>query len=752
MALALGGIVFAAGLALASAWLPEWQGAPSERLAVERFRELAAQAGVRLAPGEPRVVLRSGVLHPVHPALDGHEPQEFAALGAGLSVEVSQAGELPGSGGEPPEVPTTGELAVTIAPGGRPVRLAWDGPAPAGAEPWARLLLAPGERLGEGREVSFSTLSRRYFALAGSRPAQHLDLRNDPGEPLWIARGAGPVELAAGRLEGPKNTAFGCVLVAAVIAVAITFIVLLARRRLSVANGAVLAAVGLAAAVPPLVATPAAEDAVVVVLAAMVVAATWAAGESLLRAIDPRLTAALDGLRRGRLGPSEGTALLMGLSAGAALAGLGLAAEALAVRLPGAGPRAAAVELPAFDGLRPLGTALLVAAAVAFVLAAALRRLPAPAAVAVVAATLAALWTLLPDASPAPWPLAFVISAVALGGLAVLCRRHGTAALLAAALTAPLLPVAALAVFATRHAALVPWQLAAAAGLPLVLLASGLVGLSRAADPRPLPQPAFVHRLEEERRLRHELDLLARMQIGLLPKELPEVPGWDLAVRSLLATEAGGDLYDAFTDDAGRLWVAAGDVAGHGYSCSIAQAMVTAALASLVEPEATPAGVLRRIDGVLRAAGLERTFTTLVLLRLDPATGEGLLANAGHPYPLRLGPREVGEIREVPQPSLPLGQGPAREYADLPLVVAPDEALVLCSDGVFEAVGRDGAAYGYERPHAPLSAVAGHPAAEILEALLADWRRHAGAGTPADDTTVLVLKRQAAAQLERSVA
>src|SRR5579862_1687011 len=87
---------------------------------------------------------------------------------------------------------------------------------------------------------------------------------------------------------------------------------------------------------------------------------------------------------------------------------------------------------------------------------------------------------------------------------------------------------------------------------------------------------------------------------------------------------------------------------------------------------------------LLRTAAAARTFTSLALLRLDPATGEALFANAGHPYPLLAEPGKA--TREVALPGLPLGQGPPRRYLDLPLTLAPGAVLVLSSDGLFEAV------------------------------------------------------------------
>jgi sigma-B regulation protein RsbU (phosphoserine phosphatase) len=228
------------------------------------------------------------------------------------------------------------------------------------------------------------------------------------------------------------------------------------------------------------------------------------------------------------------------------------------------------------------------------------------------------------------------------------------------------------------------------------------------------------------------------MQIGLLPTEIPQIEGWEIAARSLLATEAGGDLYDFLLDDAGHLWIAAGDVAGHGYSCSIVHAMTTAALTSLVAPGRSPAEVLLGVDRVIRRGGTRRNFTSLALLRLDPATGEAVYANAGHPYPLAI---SGGEVSEIELPGLPLGQGPERTYQEIQLQVPPGGVLVFCSDGLFEAIDWNANPYGFDRPREVLRTLENRPAAEILDTLLADWRTHLKSEAPPDDTTILVVKR-----------
>jgi serine phosphatase RsbU (regulator of sigma subunit) len=75
--------------------------------------------------------------------------------------------------------------------------------------------------------------------------------------------------------------------------------------------------------------------------------------------------------------------------------------------------------------------------------------------------------------------------------------------------------------------------------------------------------------------------------------------------------------------------------------------------------------------------------------------------------------------------------------------VPPGGALVFCSDGLFEGTDPRDNAYGYDRPRELLRALGDRSAAEILEALFAGWRKHlATDGPPADDTTVLVVKRK----------
>ncbi|MFL6195798.1 MAG: PP2C family protein-serine/threonine phosphatase [Thermoanaerobaculia bacterium] len=754
LALAAGLAVFAAGALMAFAWLPQWRaGKPLDPDVYRReFRRLAERAGIPLESGTPVVVLMTDTGEGPYRAFGDGGAAWMEATRTGLLVRVRHPARLPG-------IANAGqEMRVEFSFDGKPWLISWENPNSPLFRPIGRgrfqslgdrfgdLLARPGEAPGppvEGTLTGSSSYRLRNLRAQDPPSRQNIMVGLTPPQSVFAVRAPGPAE-ANGPGENFRRTLVsGLLALPLVLAVLGLFLTLTLRARIDLLNGAVLAAVALVLSSPRwlfryLFANPWLTVAGLTLAApgrALAILLTWSAGESLLRAVQPDFTTSLDTLRRGRLGPRGGRALLVGWAAGAALAGGTLAVYALAAVLPGASPLRAGVTLPVFrlDG-SAITEALTLAAGILLAFALASRLLPArwaPWAAALLAGYALGPFQLL------PYPLELAAN-VALAGLLVeVCRRFGLTALLAAALTLFTLPAA---LFTGLYAAWMPGAFAVLAGASAAVVLLGFVGLARpeAVETVHIQPPAFMRRLAEERRVRHEVDLLARMQLGLLPQDMPRLPGYEIAARSVLASEAGGDLYDFLRDDAGGLWIAAGDVAGHGYSCAVAQAMVKAGLLSLAAPEETPAGVLRRLDKVLRGVAAEHSFTSLALIRLDPATGEARLANAGHPYPFLL---TGGRISEVELPGLPLGQGPHWPYADRDFTLPPGAVLTLCSDGLFEATDRNGNPYGFDRAREVLQAMGHRPALEIVDALLNDCRRHLGAEQPLDDVTVVVVKR-----------
>ncbi len=754
--LSLGALAFAAGLALAALWLPEWRSGPlPEKAAFVRLhRELAGRIGIRLEPGEPLLDLSTGSSDGTLEddlGLDGYGPEAWDdSIGRSVRIRVRQVGTLDSDR-------TKRELTIELSPSGQPRAVQWavpgwgrflpqEGPPAdhARIQRLAAAVLRPGETLGP---LTPSTLVGNPILLAeilGAPRPWHLQVQASSGGNVFLGRHPGSLEAGQSRIDRfPLSEFFWLVAlpVLRLLAVAGLFVVLLSKGRIDVVNGAILGALTLVASLLPGLAGAATSGEVVsAILGAGAVAlwvfVIWSAGESFLRAADPGFTTSLDALRAGRLGPRGGRSLLYGLSLGAGLAGLELAVRAVAARLPGAWPESAGVGLPVFSaGGTPFSKGIGLAGALVVVIAVIRRIVPpkyAPTA-AIVASAL-----LLGPLRLHPFPLELAGNLAVIAPLVLFGRRFGLTTVLTASLTSFLLPAAALSAW---HLSWLPGTFAATAGSLTVIAALGMIGLRRPeqVELERLKPPPFIRRLEEERRIRYEMGLLTRMQVGLLPVNLPQVEGWEIAARSVVATEAGGDLYDFVRDDAGRLWIAAGDVAGHGYSCAIIHAMTTAALASLITPERTPSEVLRLTDKVLRRATY-RNFASLALLLLDTDTGKALLSNAGHPYPLAL---SGGTVSEIEVSGLPLGQGPPRQYEDISIQIPPGGMLVFCSDGLFEAVDWNSSPYGFDRPQEILRTLEERSAAEVVDLLLQDWRKHLRSEAPPDDTTVVVIKRMA---------
>ncbi len=180
------------------------------------------------------------------------------------------------------------------------------------------------------------------------------------------------------------------------------------------------------------------------------------------------------------------------------------------------------------------------------------------------------------------------------------------------------------------------------------------------------------------------------LQRSILPDSLPRIPGLDLAVRYLPATEGanvGGDWYDAFPVDGGRIALVTGDVAGH----SIASASVMGQARSVVRAYAIdnphPGQVLRRTNIAL-ARLLPEALASVVFAVLDPAAGELTYANAGHPPPMLI--TAAGQAEYLDDTAgIVLGACADATYTTRIRRVSPGVGLFCYTDGLIEDRHRD---------------------------------------------------------------
>ena len=756
-----GALVLAAGAVAAFGILPEWQPlGVSAEAAVRSAREEMAAAGATLLA--PKAMVRNGVssseLERAYRRLGRSAPAWLARHGALASWVVAGDLRVPGVG--------TGKAEIALARDGTLRRVEFTtgnvfrvaaptGPAEGARDRFAKAVLARlarGEAIGTPAEFESGNAIIRVYPLGpgGDGPREVLTRVGPTTAIMVLARELSDPAVGA-RYE---KLTFRSLAIAIPIfgtlglLVLVLFGLLLSRRKLGFRIALGLGLLALAAMVlSGSLFELSGQSGFVLgfilagrLLMAVALVGYWAVAESLLRDTVPGFTTSLDALAIGRLSPRLGRAMLGGLGLGAAVAGLRLlfAAGVAAAGIAGVRPEAPSYVLPLFGGI---ANAFLEGpySAATLVLVAALFRFILPRERADVLGAVAYALFYSCSFVYAPWGAVLVLTLAEAALFLLAFRSLGLTGLLVAA-TAPALFRDLLAALRFPGELVLPMLLAAGALTALAWVGVAACRRPEREDEARLDAPDFVKRIESERRVKYEMDLLSRMQLALLPDRPPDVPGLQIAARTILATEAGGDLYEFLVDEEGSLWVAAGDVAGHGFSCGIQGAMVKACLLTLVKAGRQPGEILVEVDRVLRAANSGRLFTSLVLARIDPSTGRGVLANAGHPWPLLV---VEGRARELSTSGLPLGKGPARVYEETEFELPGAASLVLASDGLYEGPDRFDEPYGFERPKGVLERVGlwRRPAESILEALLGDWRTHVGEGEPADDTSVVVVRR-----------
>ena len=240
--------------------------------------------------------------------------------------------------------------------------------------------------------------------------------------------------------------------------------------------------------------------------------------------------------------------------------------------------------------------------------------------------------------------------------------------------------------------------------------------------------------------MRREMDLAARVQTELLPKETPRLKDLDVAGWSVPASVTGGDCYDLWTLEDGRLAMLVADAAGHGMAPAMVVAQVRSLVRALAEPGRPPADVLNRVNARLADDLSPSRFVTAVLAYLS-SDGDVDMASAGH-GPILCSPGAGQPLQELPSSGLPLviDSSPSVE-AMPPLHLGPGGQLVLLSDGIFEAMDAAGELLGIERVQSLLVGACDADALAQLnhvQRLVKEW---SGDGELRDDQTVVIARR-----------
>jgi len=251
--------------------------------------------------------------------------------------------------------------------------------------------------------------------------------------------------------------------------------------------------------------------------------------------------------------------------------------------------------------------------------------------------------------------------------------------------------------------------------------------------------------VEQERQLalmREQLRLARDIQLGLLPKEPPAIPGYDVAGLSIPAQEVGGDYFDFIPTLAGSWALCLGDVAGKGLPASLLMANLQATLRGQARFNEQPEVCVTWSNRLLHQCTDPEKFTTLFYGVLDPAAHELRFCNAGHERPLLL--RAGADVPEtLANGGMVLGILEDFPYTAGSVRLGPGDLLVIYSDGVTDATDSAERPFGVERLVGIMRDNRGQAAAALLNAVVAAVQAHARGTAQADDITLVAVRREA---------
>jgi serine phosphatase RsbU (regulator of sigma subunit)/ketosteroid isomerase-like protein len=252
--------------------------------------------------------------------------------------------------------------------------------------------------------------------------------------------------------------------------------------------------------------------------------------------------------------------------------------------------------------------------------------------------------------------------------------------------------------------------------------------------------PALEQQMRERERVEQELRVARHIQQASLPKEVPELEGWEIAPRYRPAREVGGDFYDFHPLADGRVGLVVGDATGKGVPAALVMSTTCGMLqlAAQALDTSSPGEILKQVNEALLARISLNMFVTCFYAILDPESGTLTYANAGHDLPyLR---RSDGDVEELRARGMPLGLMPGMGYEEKQTILEAGESALFYSDGLVEAHDPEGEMFSFPRLRA---LVAQHGEERALgDFLMEELYSFVGEGwEQEDDITLLTLRR-----------
>ncbi len=242
--------------------------------------------------------------------------------------------------------------------------------------------------------------------------------------------------------------------------------------------------------------------------------------------------------------------------------------------------------------------------------------------------------------------------------------------------------------------------------------------------------------------VKRDLSIAARIQQSLLPRVFPPFPGrkeFDIYAEMHPAKDVGGDFFDFFFIDDVHLGVVVGDVSGKGIPAAIFMALTRTVLKTIAARVTDPGQLLQQVNLMLIPESDETMFVTIFYAVLNTQTGEITYSSGGHNSPFLLQKDSTVKMLEFAGGGI-VGKIPGLDYGARTFTLQPGETLYLYTDGVTEAMNREGVFFEESRLVDSLGRASSLPLVDMMRSIDADLKGFINGAPQSDDITMLTLR------------
>ena len=251
---------------------------------------------------------------------------------------------------------------------------------------------------------------------------------------------------------------------------------------------------------------------------------------------------------------------------------------------------------------------------------------------------------------------------------------------------------------------------------------------------------ALAEEAAERRRFEQEVAIARRIQVALLPAEMPQVPGVEIHGGNTPSRGVSGDYYQVIErPDTNEVAVIVADVSGKGIGASLLTGYVDALVNAYLGENLEPADIFNRVSPQMNAKTPVESFATAFLGIYSVDTGRLRYASAGHDPTILV--RSNDDVDLLMPTGMPLGLMPEAQYTDAETSLEVNQSLVLYTDGITEAANPEQEEFGRERLIEICKSHHGEPPPEMATSVHARVEEFVQGVPYHDDRTLVILRR-----------